>query len=441
MTLKFWFIFWHSSAKTSIHHNSNYFQTELENQFNRAIQTIFKLKIENKNDEFWRNVLLQQNWNFRNRVDIFCFINSSYISKNDEFHDRKKICFSIFKMCLLILKNICNDELIREKKQKNHLFFELDLFLNELNEKINTSKSQTEFIHSKKTEHQYFKFQTATKSKIQVDQQTRIKIVSIIIILISTRIVIHIFSTKWNFSSSSFNILKEFFERAITSNWITMTQRTKKFSISNSRWFVIFNHRILSSQHKNDFNWIFITFYITLLSVNSISYVTVWNFFRTTLFHECECVDNVNFASTFSKKIRYENAKKYNTTTWIINKFDKIMNFFVTTATDNFHKWKNFNTTTWTINKFDRIMSFIVTIATDNFYKWKNFISRSISTIYRLEIVVSSTSKSFFVTNVSNTHQILLMKNQTNSMRTKKYEFETKNFFLLSIAFCTIFNR
>ena len=146
-------------------------------------------------------------------------------------------------------------------------------------------------MHSRKMKHHFSKSETATKFMIQIDQQTQTKTVSRIVILISTRIIIHFFST--------FDILKISMKRTIISNYVKVTQQIKKTSVSKSHWFIIFNHWILTNRFKNHFNWISIVFHITILSVKSTNHAIVCDFISITSSRVCKCVSQVNLETSF----------------------------------------------------------------------------------------------------------------------------------------------
>lgn len=307
------------------------------------------------------------------------------------------------------MKITYSGELVQDGHE-GHLSLELDLSLNELHEKMSTSKSQTGFVHSKQTEHQHPESQTPPKSKTKIDQQTQTKFVSNIVTLILTRTVVHTSSAKQDFFQSSTKILEVSPRDTITSSRVAVAQRTEETSASHSIWRATSNHWDASSQYKNHLTWTPITFHTTLLSANSISYVTVWNSVPTASVQKCGCVSDVNFASASSRNVRCENAKKE-------------------------------NATTWTINKSGRVMGPTVVAVTDISPKWVNSTLRSTSMAHRIEIVVSSKSEPSSVADISRASQPLLMKNQADSIRMRKYGFGIIGFCFLSVAVSTMFSR
>ena len=299
-------------------------------------------------------------------------------------------------------ENILSDELIWEEERENHLFLEFDFFLNEIIEKMSSSKFQTELVHSRKIEHYLFKFQTTTKSMTQIDQQMQIKTVSSIVTLISTHTIIHIFSTS--------DILRASMRRTITSSCVVVMQQKEEISVSKSHWFIVFNHWTLTSQYKNHFYWISIVFHTTVLSVNSTSHVTIWNSISTASSRVCECVSEVSLETLmFLKADRCENEKRENAT--------------------------------WIISKSERIMNSTIMITADISHKWKKSTVRSTSMTDRIKTVASTSSERSFVTNVSCTSRLLSIKNKADSIRERRCESETEDFLFLLIVVCTMFNR
>lgn len=128
--------------------------------------TIFKSKFENKiSDKFWHHAWLQHNWNSRDIVDVFRFLNANCVSKYDEFYDQQKIDFSIFKMYLLILKKYLSRQKDSKIKTRKSCIFWIWFFLNELNEQMNISKFQTILFLSKKKKKSIFQIAYVDENK------------------------------------------------------------------------------------------------------------------------------------------------------------------------------------------------------------------------------------------------------------------------------------
>lgn len=308
----------------------------------------------------------------------------------------------------MFVNNIFNDELIR-KKHEGHLFFEFDLFLNQINEKMNSSKPQTSPLYSKKTEHHLSKSQTVTKPMTRPDQQTQIKTGTFI--LFFTRIMIHTSSAKWNFFSSSSDFFEVFSSRTIILNDVTVAHQTIEISNSNSHWFIIFNFRVTISQFKKHVYWIPIAFHITTLSINTTNHVTIWVSISTTSFQICRCVSDANSrTSIFSEKNRCGNEKSE-------------------------------NATIWTVNKFEKIIGPTVVIIADIFHKWKNTTARSTLIADQIKIIVFMSSQVLSVADESRIFRLFAVKNQAHSNRAKKHKLKTTGFLFFSIAVCTMFNK
>ena len=232
----------------------------------------------------------------------------------------------------------------------------------------------------------------------QIDQQTQTKTISGIVTLISTRTIIHTSSANWNLSPSAFDILGVPLRRTITSSHVAEVRQTEETSVSDSHWPITSNHWALTSQSKDHSYWTPIAFYTTILSVNSTNHATIWDYLPTASCQVCGCVSNASLGTSIpSGKDCCENEKRENATTWTINKSGDPT---VVATTDTSHKWKN--------------SSALSTSMTD-----------------RVKTVPLTLSERSSVADVSRIPQLLLIKNQADTIRVRRYGFGTEGFLFL----------
>lgn len=199
--------------------------------------------------------------------------------------------------------------------------------------------------------------------------------------------------------------------RTITSSHVAEVRQTEETPVSDSHWSITSNHWALTSQSKNHSYWTSIAFYTTILSVNSTNHAAIWDSLPTASCQVCGCVSDVSLRTSIpSGKDCCENEKRE-------------------------------NATTWTINKSGRIMGPTVVATTDTSHKWKNSSALSNSMTGRIKTVPLTSSERSSVADVSRTPQLLLIKNQADTIRVRRYGFVTKGFLFLSVTICTMFNR
>ena len=305
------------------------------------------------------------------------------------------------------IENVRSGELVQDDGGEGHLSLELDLSLNGMNEKMSSSSSREERVHSKKIGHPPSKIHTVTRSEMHVDRQTQMKTVSRIVTLTSTRTLTHI-SAKWSDSPSASATVGVPLKDTISSSYGKMVQQTGKPPVSNSHWPGTSHTEALSSQSKDHSGGTSGASHATILSVNSTTQTTMWNSIRTVASQVCNCVDDVvSGTSAPTGADRCGNGKKQNATTWSMNKAGRLMGATIAATTKASHIWKNSH-------------------------------PRSTSMANPTETVASASSNQSPAADVSRNPQLLLVKNHADSIRGRKQGFGLGISLFVSIAVCTM---
>lgn len=292
-----------------------------------------------------------------------------------------------------MLKKYYSGELVREGRQEGHISLNLDITLNEIDEKESSSKYQPELVHSTK-----IKYGRATSQSTSEPQATgptsctgKNQVVTATIsrleILTSTHIVTHSSSATW-----------------ILTSPIILTSRVSKIAVPVSNWPVTPTHWTPTGLSKGQLHWPPIGFPTSVTLLNPTRHSSIWS-------ASSRVYENIFQSASFDKSTASISAR---------------VNSCQDEAGSNF--------TSWSMRGSGRIVGPTFKAASNIPHKWAKSTAPPTSMTEVITSVVSSPFNRTPTSNISQTPLLFSLKNQADSLKSGTYEIGSWSFLFFLIA-------